>query len=123
MRHTKVDKPADQGEVLSYSEPEVYMRRANDVKERVPTRGGLTDDNPEDWRSKACCEKSAESIVVGPVADEGSNLLEFGTKPTKSHGAEKITCLQRIATEWRRYAEGHKDRHKNGQYQTYFRPV
>lgn len=36
---------------------------------------------------------------------------------------KKITCLQRIATEWRRYAEGHKDRHKNGQYQTYFRPV
>lgn len=35
MRHTKVDKPADQGEVLSYSEPEVYMRRANDVKERA----------------------------------------------------------------------------------------
>ena len=66
-------------------------------------------------RSKTCCEKSAESIVVGPVADEGSNLLEFGTRPTKSHGAEKkITCLQRIVTEWRRYAEGHKDRHKNG---------
>ena len=40
-------------------------------------------------RSKACCEKSAESIVVGPVADEGSNLLEFGTRLTKSHGAEK----------------------------------
>lgn len=95
MRHTKVDKPADQGEVLSYSEPEVYMRRANDVKERALTRGGLTDDNPVDWRSKACCEKSAESIVVGPVADEGSNLLEFGTRPTKSHGAEKNTCLQK----------------------------
>ena len=51
-----MDKPADQGEVLSYSEPEVYMRRANDVKERALTRGGLTDDNPVDWRSKACCE-------------------------------------------------------------------
>ena len=64
MRHTKVDKPADQGEVLSYSEPEVYMRRANDVKERVLTRGGLTDDNPVDWRSKACCEKYPRLSIV-----------------------------------------------------------
>ena len=74
MRHTKVDKPADQVEVLSYSEPEVYMRRANDVKERVPTRGGLTDDNPEDWRSKACCEKSAEVIVPSVVDGKDRNL-------------------------------------------------
>ena len=74
MRHTKVDKPADQGEVLSYSEPEVYMRRANDVKERVLTRGGLTDDNPVDWRSKACCEKSAEVVVPSVVGGKDRNL-------------------------------------------------
>ena len=74
MRHTKVDKPADQGEVLSYSEPEVYMRRANDVKERALTRGGLTDDNPVDWRSKACCEKSAEVIVPSVVDGKDRNL-------------------------------------------------
>ena len=55
MRHTKVDKPADQGEVLL-------------------TRGGLTDDNPVDWRSKACCEKSAEVIVPSVVDGKDRNL-------------------------------------------------
>ena len=48
-------------------------------------------------RGKVCREKSAESIVVGPVADEGSNLLEFGTRPTKSHGTEKKKYLSAIA--------------------------
>ena len=50
------------------------MRQANDVKGRVLTRGGLTDANPTDCRSKACREKSAEVIVPSVVDGKDRNL-------------------------------------------------
>jgi hypothetical protein len=40
------------------------MRQADDGKDRVLTRGGLTDVSPQGGRSKACREKSAEAVVL-----------------------------------------------------------
>ena len=41
------------------------MRRLHEGKERVLTRGDLTDAGPTDLRSKTCREESAEVIVPG----------------------------------------------------------
>ena len=43
IRHTRVGESAEQDEAQQLHGPEVYMRRIDDGKERVLTRGGLTD--------------------------------------------------------------------------------
>jgi hypothetical protein len=59
------------------------MRQADDGKDRVLTRGGLTDVSPQGGRSKACREKSAEAVVLPDGWQEGPKLMEVMPKATE----------------------------------------